>query len=930
MRPSRNPAAPPAPAVAQRRQRSQQQLQSVARPSAFLHDIAIQAQLSQNALTHGNTSGEPILAPAQFQDLDVVSVPYAWPAAPQRPVVADASYGPYFMPGYASKVFDSADFPYLYGPPSSVPAPSITSSRSSTTSPGSSTNSTLSTICTDWQQQQMHLQQQRQDSSCGTANWPYERDCDGNTTGTLPSPTDAASEGTIRLWENEMVTASDRVEVRGEPHPGVVNVDRPAAGSHICLWGMDGPCKDGPFTTREALNWHVKAAHLLSCPVLGCTEGVFAARELVEVHLRCQHKHGSPLEDQERRPSSDLLTKIPDPLQVAGKAPSAAPVPSRQTKCDDRRLKMELTIATWKKKCRNQLRAVEERKFKRVAATPRSMDSPGTLNIGTPRAATASVVSFPIVWEHGVLPFLIELMPKWCGAGHVITVTRGKKRDARRVCIMTTRPISKARKVVIAGHVRDLLPDYYKGLVSFVFSVGSVERLTWARGLSRDMPDEICNPRNPFCYVSPQMGDSIGMTLPDGDDTSATLGPCIKIGGAWFWLANFHPFEEADLTRHPAIVEHPSPEDRDRCRNERHDALEGPGMNLHLGKLTATSGYDLKTTRITHEPYWEDCDQEPPLVVTDWALISSQRQQANMLRRFPSTATPQLEEPITRVCSVAPGAEVCGTGRTSGFQHGQICEIPAYIDGRKNGTGKATREWFIEEPFGCEDEDSWIRGGMGVPGDSGAGVVDCETNALVGQLWGRNRYYGPGPRVAFFTPIFDVFDDIQERCGQQTRPQLPQNIQEADRWPAYPVCRPCFDIQEYMATRRSSRESLISMIPAIDGDKDQESRTISELATPKDDNWMRHVGFGEASSSFGGVMSPTPMMSTFFQQPPHAPSPRPGVFDMRSPYATGIRDEDLEDTIGAESYGGLGKRQTGSVALVRSSSQQSAKRRRIM
>ncbi|ETS85205.1 hypothetical protein PFICI_03230 [Pestalotiopsis fici W106-1] len=749
-----------------------------------------------------------------------------------------------------------------------------------------------------------HVQPHQLNSTCGPASWACEHDSDGNTT------------GTIRPWENDIVATSDRTEAPGGARPRVANIEPSASGSHICLWGMDGPCKDGPFTTREALNWHVKAAHLLTCPVLGCTEGVFAVKKLVEVHLRWQHKLFTSPKDQELHQSSDLLNETAEQTPMAAEAPSTAPAPPRQPKCEDKRLKMELTVATSKKRCRDQLRAVVERRCRRVTATPRSMDSPGTISASTPRAGGA--VPFPVIWEHGVLPFLIELMPKWCGAGHVITVTRGKKREARRVCIMTARPISKARKVVIAGHVRDLLPDNYKGLVSFVFSVGAVERLTWARGLSKDMPDEICQPRNPFCYVSPQMGDSIGMTLPDGDDTSATLGPCIKIGGAWFWLANFHPFEEVDLTRHCAIVEHPSPEDRDRCVREKHDALEGPGVDLHLGQLTATSGYDLKTTRITHEPYWEDCDKEPPLVVTDWALISSQKQQANMMRKFPSTATPQREEPITRMCSVAPGAEVCATGRTSGYQRGLICEIPAYIDGRKNGTGKATREWFIEEPFECEDEDSWIRGGIGVAGDSGAGVVDCDTNALVGQLWGRNKYFGPGPRVAFFTPIFDVFDDIQERCGQQTRPQLPQNIQEAERWPAYPVCRPCFDVQEYMATRRSSRESLVSMIPAVEisGDADHELRTISELATPRD-------------SSFGSVVSPAPVMSTFFYQP-HVPSPRPGIFEITSPYAMDIRDEDLEDGIGDSPYAGLGKRQSGSAALVRSSSQQSAKRRRIM
>ncbi|KAH8198143.1 hypothetical protein TruAng_007676 [Truncatella angustata] len=499
---------------------------------------------------------------------------------------------------------------------------------------------------------------------------------------------------------------------------------------------------------------------------------------------------------------------------------------------------------------------------------------------------------------------------------------------------MTATPMSKARKIMIAGHVRDLLPDAYRGNINFVFSVGDVERLTWARGLSKDMPDDICIPRNPFCYVSPQMGDSIGMVLPDGD-TTATLGPCLKIGDAAFWLANFHPFVEADLNGDPVNVEHPSPEDRDRCSSENHDALDSAEIDVRLGTLTATSGYDLKTTRITHDPYWEDCEKEPPLVVTDWSLISSKSRQANMLRKFPSTATPQRDVPITKSSSVVPGVEVCSTGRTSGFKHGQVCEIPAYLDGRKNGTGKATREWFIEEQFENESEESWIRGGMGVPGDSGAAVVDCETNALIGQLWGRNKYFGPGPRLTFFTPVFDIFDDIQERCGEQTRPQLPQYREEADRWPAYPICRPCFDLQEYMASRRSSRESLISMIPGagILADKENDLNSVSELATPRECGdqayWIRHAGTEDAGSFFGSVVSPTPVMSTFFYNP-HVASPRPHVLEMKSPYALDLHDDDLHDAGIDSSYSGLGKRQIGSVALMRSGSQQSGKKRRIM
>ncbi|KAI0129099.1 hypothetical protein BJ170DRAFT_580148 [Xylariales sp. AK1849] len=712
------------------------------------------------------------------------------------------------------------------------------------------------------------------------------------------------------------------------------------AHSHACLWRDNGPCKSGGFATRDALNWHVKSEHLLVCPVLGCTATSFATKNVLDCHVRWAHKNIDLEKGEVACQSSNLLGGLT--MQRSLSSSSSAEVQASGIKrepSDDRRLKTEMSIAISKKRCREQLKKIIDKKCKTGnAATPRSIESPGMLGGRTPKMRES--LSFPIVWEHGVLPFLVEFIPKWCGQGHVISIIRGEKRDSRRICFMTKKPVSKARKIMIAGHVRDLLPEGQKCAVSFVFSVGEVNRLTWARGLSKAMPDEVCIPRNPFCYISPSMGDSIGAVLPNGDDTTATLGPCIMIGNGSFWLANLHPFIEASQTGEVATIEHPSPEDRDRCLQGSHDALEGRESGFHLGELTATCGYDLRTTRISHDPYWEDCEKEPPLVVTDWSLISAQTRQANILRKFPSTATPKREVPITKTSSIIPGIEVCSTGRTSGYQHGQVCEIPAYVDGdhTSNGTGKATREWYIEEPYTSDNEDAWIRGGIGVPGDSGAAVVDCETDALIGQLWGRNRYFGPGPRMTFFTPISDILDDIQERCGEQTRPYLPQYHDEADLWSVYPICRPCFDLQEYMATRRSSRESLMSMIPGsgAPGENDHDLVSVSELATPKSGGdqayYLRHAGAEDAGSSFNSVVSPAPVMSTFFYNP-HVASPRVGLLEMRSPYALELHNDDLNDGPshdGADASGVVGKRAAIPAAMVRSGSQLSGKKRRIV
>lgn len=459
---------------------------------------------------------------------------------------------------------------------------------------------------------------------------------------------------------------------------------------------------------------------------------------------------------------------------------------------------------------------------------------------------------------------------------------------------MTRRTLTKARKIVIASHVRDLLPEAYRDAISFVFSIGKVERLVWARGLGESMPDDICAPRNPFAYISSCMGDSIGTSVDSGDEATATLGPCVTTEMGSYWLACFHPFLRTSW-RTSVMIEHPSPQDRALCTQERHDTIDS--LDHRVGELTATSGFDCKTTRITHDPYWEDSDKEPPLVVTDWVLISAETKQANLLRRFPS-GTQRREEPVTYTGAISPGANVISTGRTSGFQRGQICEVPTYVDGAGNGTGKATREWFIEEPFPYDNENEWIRGGIGVEGDSGAAIIDADTNALVGQLWGRNRYWGPGPRLTYFTPIADIFDDVQERCGLSARPQLPQNRDEADRLPVDPVCKKCYDLREYLdSSRRSSRESLMSMVGMFDGrgEHDNDLTSVSELATPKDQSHLlRHLGPDDGAPSLGytGAVSPATIHAFY----PYSQVASPGVAELRSPYPQALHDEDLYES----------------------------------
>lgn len=275
------------------------------------------------------------------------------------------------------------------------------------------------------------------------------------------------------------------------------------------------------------------------------------------------------------------------------------------------------------------------------------------------------------------------------------------------------------------------------------------------------------------------MGDSIG---PSTEECAATLGPCLKFGDECFWLANLHVFLKQLKSRQANLVLHPGLLDKGACG---HSVVKS---NVKFGILYAYSGNNLTTTRPSSHPFWEMFPESTPHdIVTDWVLIDdlghtegdTAKKQAPLLNtlRIPGAGRGDRHVTVTKISPVLPEAKVHTTGRTSGHQYGQICEIPAYLDADADRkTTKPTREWYVEQPnWMADSEESWLEGGIGVPGDSGAPVVDSDNNSLYGQIWGRNKYWGSGPRIAYFTAMSDISKDIQERCPQLKSPlALPQ------------------------------------------------------------------------------------------------------------------------------------------------------------
>lgn len=760
-----------------------------------------------------------------------------------------------------------------------------------------------------------------------------------------------------------------------------------------CLWQgcSDTNGRRRRFADSRERFEHLSLCHLRTCPAAGCPSQVsssgaaMATKELLVAHIQERHPRDAPRYlrllrgDEGEGEGHDEDPPVPSPFQspttprqqlhqqaqqqqmraaVASEmsassttpramvssprvlAPSShmPPTPTYGELAERRAVRSHALSLAKKKRCQEALVAVLERRARKALATTASAATTGADTGPSPPSLLESA-SFPVIWEHGVLPFLVDLVSRWMSwyqsrsrpkpqgqyiaspfsvnddnesPGFVISVHRPSARqpkDSRRIHVMTARPLSRARRAALACHTRDLLPGRHGEHVTFIFTTGRVERSfwhpdershflgaagdgdetrVWARGLGPGIPDAVCRARNPFCFRCPAMGDSVGCHDGDQgeDEITATLGPRILLpstgpdgAGEAYWVVSFHPFLKPwqrsfggtarlgdDAVPRQAVplpvVQHPSPYDRQRCLVEAHDVLHALApFEFTLGKLTATSGMDLRTTRVTHDPYWSLTDVTstggPPQCVTDWTLVTSPRsRQANFLRRFPSNSSGGLagqprngssstaagiQEPVTTYAAdgVVPGCTVISTGRSSGHSRGVVCEIPAYVSGSAdggNGTGRATREWFVEDEFvdgddcgGDDDvnrEDEWIRGGMGIRGDSGAPVVtdpSCSDTPdaapeLVGQIWGRNAYYGPGPRVAYFTSWADVLDDVTEKCGLAERPVLPafspsEGDGEAEAWPAYPLCRACFDLRSgYLDSRRTSRESLRSIL----------------------------------------------------------------------------------------------------------------------
>ncbi|KAI0418813.1 hypothetical protein F5X98DRAFT_385444 [Xylaria grammica] len=370
---------------------------------------------------------------------------------------------------------------------------------------------------------------------------------------------------------------------------------------------------------------------------------------------------------------------------------------------------------------------------------------------------------FVEIWEARLLPRIEEVLDANIRGEYTVNVSRGPGPGNRTVVIMTEAPVTDAVEQRLREAKAEILPHDLDATTALVFRQGSVEFLAdpgaaLSRVSSHDSEDSCTSPVNTHWSPDPAIGDSVGW-----ETEAATLGPLLQINQRFYRLVCWHLFDDRATggTNYRWKLPNPPP----GLSTYRPSPRDSRDWN-HAGDVVAYSGPMYATSRRSESIQNGD-------VVTDWALIESteaieRTPQPNIVRRNVPTSTHTYDVQVTRDEDPASYRQafrdkpwVYSVGRTSGYTTGQL--------GLTHGThklrsGKKTKNWTVENlsPGDAVAAREWTRAGMGVPGDSGAGVFGFWDDALLGQVWGRNAYtkQHTEPRLTFFAALADVRADI--------------------------------------------------------------------------------------------------------------------------------------------------------------------------
>ncbi|KAK4447511.1 hypothetical protein QBC34DRAFT_129814 [Podospora aff. communis PSN243] len=128
-----------------------------------------------------------------------------------------------------------------------------------------------------------------------------------------------------------------------------------------------------------------------------------------------------------------------------------------------------------------------------------------------------------------------------------------------------------------------------------------------------------------------------------------------------------------------------------------------------------------------------------------------------------SIASFQMEKSVVvqNEMGVRGNTEVYCLAETSGYSLGFISDVP----GLQRINGEIRREWTVRERTTSRGFGDCRRQRIGASGDAGAWLIRRSDNAVMGLIWGRNRDncdFTAGTRLAYFTPVVDILDELGE------------------------------------------------------------------------------------------------------------------------------------------------------------------------
>ncbi|KAI0103356.1 hypothetical protein GGR51DRAFT_561784 [Nemania sp. FL0031] len=383
---------------------------------------------------------------------------------------------------------------------------------------------------------------------------------------------------------------------------------------------------------------------------------------------------------------------------------------------------------------------------------------------------------FREIWDLKLLPNISQVLDdNNVEGGYSIDVTRSS--DPRSHIIVTITAILATTNVErqIKKTKSEMLSDDLDSTTTIVFRRGGVKFSTdsgesLGRVSTRSSEDSCISPRNAGWSANPAIGDSVGWK-----GETASLGPLLQIDNAFYRLVCWHLFDDHGENRRCINVQPP------QGLSTFHPSLADSGGHLgtFMGDVVAYSGLMYETTRRSV------CIRQDhgARVLMDWALVESpevSQRRVNIVRRpVPGGRSvheggDNVEIEITKTQDPESFRLACedsqlpplvySVGRTSGYTTGQLGITYGH---QKLPNGNKTKNWVVHDvaPDIEATMGEWVRAGMGLPGDSGAGVFGFWNNELLGQIWAHNVYEESNtePRIVFFTAMDDIYADIADR-----------------------------------------------------------------------------------------------------------------------------------------------------------------------